>query len=243
MSDSLFKVGTPILNYWTKIAQHLLPGMCVLCASRAARSNLCERCRDDLPYLPRERCPRCAAATHGAMVCGACLAHPPAFDQVIAPCVYADPLDRLIQSFKYSGHLAIAPLLADVMLAEIPVDSSPDLVVAMPLSAERLRERGFNQSLEIARLIAAARNLPLNIDACRRVLHTAPQSALAWDERAKNIRGAFVCMEDVHGRSVAVVDDVLTTGATLNELARVLRQCGATQVTGWVAARTLARAP
>lgn len=242
MSNSLFKARAPILNYWAKIAQRLLPGSCVLCAGRSVRSNLCERCRDDLPYLPREHCPRCAVATQGATVCGACLAHPPAFDRVIAPCVYAYPLDRLVQSLKYSGNLAIAPLLADVMLAEIPVDSTPDLVVPMPLSAERLRERGFNQSLEIARVIATARHLPMNIDACRRVLHTAPQSALAWDERAKNVRGAFVCMEDLHGRSVAVVDDVLTTGATLNELARVLQQCGATQVTGWVAGRTLTRA-
>jgi ComF family protein len=177
------------------------------------------------------------------MVCGACLANPPKFECVIAPCAYAYPLDRLIQSLKYSGNLALASLLADLMLAEIPNDEAPDVVVPMPLSAERVRERGFNQSLEVARRIATTRKLPLNVNACRRVLNTVPQSALAWDERARNVRGAFVCMEDMQGRSVAVVDDVLTTGATLNELAQVLLRSGASAVTGWVAARTLAATP
>jgi ComF family protein len=111
----------------------------------------------------------------------------------------------------------------------------------MPLSAERLRERGYNQALEIARVIASRLGIPLAAAACRRVQHGPPQSALAFDARAKNIAGAFVCMDDLSGRSVAVVDDVLTTGATLNEIARVLRKRGASAVVGWVAARTLER--
>jgi ComF family protein len=231
-----------ILNYWAKITQRLVPGVCLLCAGRADHANLCNTCRGDLPYLSRERCPRCAAPSPDRAVCGACLARPPAFERVVAPCAYAYPLDRLVQSLKYSGRLAVAPLIAEVLLAEIPADAEVDVIVPMPLGPARLRRRGFNQSVEIARLVAKARNLPLNVTACRRVRETAPQSALAWNVRARNVRGAFVCTGDLAGCSVAVVDDVLTTGATLNELARVLQRSVASSVSGWVAARTLAHA-
>jgi ComF family protein len=169
------------------------------------------------------------------------LSNPPEFDRVLAPCAYAHPLDRAIQSFKFGSNLAAAQMLADLMLTEIRAATLPDLIVPMPLSRERLRERGFNQSLEIARIIAAQIGVVLGPESCRRIQHGAPQSALAWNERAKNIRGAFVCTEDMNGRSVAVVDDVLTTGSTLNEIARVLRKRGATQVIGCIAARTLGR--
>lgn len=241
MATSLFKIGTPILNYCTRFAQHVLPSVCLLCGARAARANLCVGCREDLPYLPQDRCPRCAAPSLDRAVCGECLRDPPQFDRVLASCMYAYPLDRIVQAFKYRGQLAVAPLLADLLLREVRADPLPDLVVPMPLSRERMRERGFNQALEIAKPIAAALGIELRADICLRVQHAPPQSVLAWEDRAKNIAGAFVCMEDVSGRSIAVVDDVLTTGATLNEIARVLRKRGAAQVTGWVAARTLER--
>jgi predicted amidophosphoribosyltransferase len=108
----------------------------------------------------------------------------------------------------------------------------------MPLARGRLAERGFNQSLEIARVVAADTRIALLPDACRKVAETPPQAALPWKERARNVRRAFVCDADLAGRKVAVVDDVLTTGATLNELARVLLRAGATSVRGWVVART-----
>ena len=241
MAASLFKSGASILNYCTEIAQRVMPGLCLLCGARAAQANLCDGCRSDLPYLARDRCPRCAAPSLDSGVCGACLQAPPLFDRALASCAYAYPLDRLVHAFKYGGQLAVAPLLADLLLREVRDEPRPDLIVPMPLSSERLRERGFNQALEIAKAVAAALGVDLSIDACLRVQHTPPQSALAWAERAKNISGAFVCMEDMTGRSVAVVDDVLTTGATLNEIARVLRMRGASRVIGWVAARTLER--
>ena len=239
MATSLFKIGTPILNYCTQFAQRVLPGLCLLCGARAAHANLCAGCRTDLPYLPRDRCPRCAAPSLDRAVCGACLRKPPLFDRALASCRYAYPIDRVVQAFKYAGQLAVAPLLADLLLREARIDPLPDLIIPMPLSRERLRERGFNQALEIARPLATELGIELRAEACLRVQHAPPQSMLAWEDRAKNIAGAFVCMEDVSGRSVAVVDDVLTTGATLNEIARVLRARGASQVIGWVAVRTL----
>lgn len=216
-----------------------MPAQCLLCAAPAQTTNLCASCHLDLPFLPQERCPVCAEPTLAGESCGACLVHPPRFDRVLAPAAYAYPLDRLIQSFKYSGNLPVAPLLADLMLPAIQAEPLPDVIVAMPLSTERLRERGFNQSLEVARLIGARIGVRVDAELCVRVRHSEAQSALPFKRRAGNIKGAFVCMSDLVGQSVAVVDDVLTTGSTLNELARVLKQCGATRVTGWMAARTL----
>ena len=112
----------------------------------------------------------------------------------------------------------------------------------VPLGAQRLAERGFNQSLEIARVTARRLDLPLAADGCRRVRDTPPQASLAFGERAKNVRRAFVCDVDLRGMRVALVDDVLTTGASLNECARALRKAGAAEVIGWVAARTLLEA-
>jgi ComF family protein len=236
----LFNLGRAILNYCSTLRQQALPALCLLCAAPAKSANLCDGCRADLPELPRDRCPVCAEPTLAAAVCGACLAHPPRFERVLAPAAYAYPLDRLIQSFKYSGNLAVAPLLVDLMLPAILAEPLPDVIVPMPLSAERLRERGFNQSLEIAKLIGRRAGIALRSQACVRVRHGEAQSALPFARRADNVRGAFVCMEDFAGLAVAVVDDVLTTGATLNELARVLRHRGAARVVGWMAARTLA---
>ncbi|MDA0225321.1 MAG: phosphoribosyltransferase family protein, partial [Proteobacteria bacterium] len=113
-----------------------------------------------------------------------------------------------------------------------------DLVMPVPLSATRLRERGFNQSLEVARVAATCVHAPLAPRACERPRHTAAQVDLPWAERARNVRGAFTCSIDLSGLVVAVVDDVMTTGATLSELARVLKRAGAARVVNWVVART-----
>lgn len=236
---SLFNLGRTILNYCSSLRQHALPASCLLCSAPAQRANLCEGCYADLPGLPSEHCPVCAEPTLASAICGVCLSHPRKFDRVLAPAAYAYPLDRLIQSFKYGGNLAVAPLLADLMLARIETEPLPDLIVPMPLSAERLKERGFNQSLEIATLIGRRTGVPVDPDACQRVRHGDAQSSLPYQRRADNVRGAFACTRSVEGCSIAIVDDVLTTGSTLNELARILRLCGASRITGWTAARTL----
>jgi ComF family protein len=235
----LINPGRAILNYCHALRQQMLPALCLLCAAPATRGNLCLPCRDELPYLPPSRCPRCAAPSFDEQTCGACLANPPQFDQVIAACSYAFPLDRLIQRLKFSGYLAAVPLLADLLLEEIErAQCRPDAILALPLSRERLRERGFNPSLEIARVLARETGIALVTEACVRVRHGQAQSALASSERQRNVRGAFACTASLHGLSIAVVDDVLTTGSTLNEVASVLRKSGAERVVGWIATRT-----
>jgi ComF family protein len=224
----------------TFFVQRLIAPSCLLCAGSSAGKLVCTPCEADLPRLKSARnvlCDTCALPVTAGARCGACLAHPPAYDHVCAPFEYAFPADALVMALKYRGMLAIAPLLGKAVAACL--DVRPDAIVPMPLADERLRERGFNQGQEIARHVAGITGIPLLPRACRRVRNTPPQAVLPWKERAKNIRKAFVCDEDFSGKHVAVVDDVMTTGATLNELARNLKAAGAARVTGLIATRTL----
>jgi ComF family protein len=215
----------------------LLPQDCLLCAAASGDALLCAECRRDLPRLPAALCPVCAEASPGGTICGACLKTPPHFDATFAAFRYAFPIDKLVQALKYQRRLATADFLADAMLAA--GTPAGDLVVPLPLSAQRLRERGFNQAAELARPLARALKLPLELDGCTRSRDTAPQAMLPWKERRRNIRHAFECAIDLGGQSVIVVDDVMTTGATLDEFARTLKAHGAARVSNWVAARTL----
>ena len=198
---------------------------------------VCDACYARLPWLTDARCPQCALPTTGGGTCGACLSHRPRFDRVSAAFAYAWPLAPLLHHYKYAGNLALATLLAQALSARLAGDA--DLIIPIPLAPQRLRSRGFNQALEIARVVSRMTGVPLAPAACRRVRDTAPQTSLPWQERAQNIRNAFACDADLSGMRVAVIDDVMTTGATLNELARNLRQAGALEVQGWMVARTL----
>jgi ComF family protein len=190
-----------------------------------------------LPYLSRTCCPVCALPTPDGSVCGHCLKHTPHFDHTVAVFAYAFPVDKLVQALKYGEQLALADALARHLVQR--VEQRPDRIVAMPLHPARLRERGFNQSLELARSIARNLNIPLLTDSIRRIRNTAPQAALPWKERKHNMRNAFACNADLNGLHIGVVDDVMTSGITLNELARILRGAGAREVSAWVVARTL----
>jgi ComF family protein len=169
--------------------------------------------------------------------CGACFKAAPAFDATLAAFRYGFPVDKLVQALKYGHRLAIADFLAAAMLAGPRPEG--DWVMPLPLSRERLRQRGFNQAAEIARPLARALGLPLVLDGVARVLDTPAQATLPWQARRKNVRHAFESALDLTGRRVIVVDDVMTSGASLDEFARVLKIHGAARVTNWVAARAL----
>lgn len=217
--------------------QALLSKRCLLCRAASDR-DICSPCHSHLPHLPPHHCVVCALPLATAGVCGACLAQPPAFDHSIAAASYAFPIDALLQSLKYQANLALAPLLADLLSVRIGAAELPDFILPMPLHPSKLRERGFNQASEIARRVSKKTGVALLPLACRRIKDTPSQTGLPWKEREKNIRGAFACEADLTGRRIAVLDDVMTTGATINELAKVLRKCGASGVSAWVVART-----
>lgn len=229
-----------ILNSCLKFSHALLPQSCLLCGVHSGRALLCAACAADLPRLPATRCAVCAVPVDGPL-CGACMAHPPRYDGVTAVFIYQHPLDALIHAFKYGGNLALAMLLGDALGQTVAATRTErtDLIIPMPLSAQRLRERGFNQALEIARRVSRITGIAVANGICRKVAETQPQAALPWKRRAQNVRGAFVCDADLEGKNVAVIDDVMTSGATLNELAKNLRRAGAAHISGWVVARAL----
>ena len=161
----------------------------------------------------------------------------PDFDRTLAVFAYAFPLDKLIQALKFGERLMLADDLAESLVRLIKY--RPDYIIAMPLHRSRLHGRGFNQSQELARPIANSLNIPLLAHACQRVRDTPPQSALKWKERSKNMRNAFICTLDLSGKHIAVVDDVMTSGTSLNEVSIALRKAGASEISAWVIARTL----
>jgi ComF family protein len=220
-----------------KLASVLFGGSCFLCRG-GARSLLCAQCHAELPRLAQALCPRCALQSPGGALCGRCLTHSPAYDATHAALAYDFPADALVHALKFRGELALAPLLAGFLAPKVH-RARVDHVVPVPLAAERLKGRGYNQAAEIARHL---RSDALELALCERTRDAPPQIELPYAERQRNVRGAFRCTRSLDGARIAVVDDVMTTGATLDEIARTLKAAGAAHVENWVVARTLPHA-
>ena len=211
----------------------LFGGSCYLCRGAAA-DLLCAACDADLPRLAGPRCPRCALDSPRGEVCGRCLSEAPHYDATVAVLAYEFPADALVHALKFRGELALGAFLGKEMARRVSAVEI-DFVVPVPLSAARLRTRGYNHAAEVARHLLPGK---LDLALCERSRDTPPQIDLPFAERRRNVRGAFRCTRALAGASVAVVDDVMTTGATLNELARTLKGAGAARVVNWVVART-----
>ncbi len=221
-----------------RLLERLLPGSCLLCGAMSRNDLLCQACVDDLPLTPEAHCPQCSERTTFGEYCGACLRHPPHFSRTIALYRYEFPVDRLIQQLKYSHQVAIARWSGHALAARL-APGTIDLILPVPLHQERLRQRGFNQSGEIAKALGRRLGLPVSHDLLMRREATAPQAMLPHDTRQENVRGVFECRGDLSGQRVLLVDDVMTTGATLRECSRVLHLHGAASIEVGVVARAL----
>ena len=170
--------------------------------------------------------------------CGDCQRDPPAFDVVHTVFSYRWPLDRLITGLKYHQQWHLARLFGELLACDpVIADSHVDYLVPMPLHPRRLRQRGYNQALEIARHVSRITQIPVIKNVCRRKRDTLPQTQCQGKQRRQNVKTAFTANGTVTGLRLAIVDDVVTTGSTANELAKVLKQAGADHVEVWCIAR------
>ena len=235
---------------WHSFIRHLsnaleliLPGSCALCHANS-KDAICIACSlqffTDLPA----RCSICGRRMPHpqANTCGACLRAPPAFDATVVVCDYVAPTDLLVQDLKFRSRLPLAPPIGRMLAIALQtqVSNAPEMIIPVPLSETRLAQRGFNQAAEIARTLSRSTNLPFHLQACMRVRDTQPQAGLPLSERRVNMHGAFAVQSTnlVKSRRVLLVDDVMTTGHTLNELAACLKRHGTKRVTNAVFART-----
>jgi ComF family protein len=221
-----------------------LPRPCMLCG-QWDRQGLCGDCRQRFLAAPLSRCPRCALPGAAATPCGACLREPPPFERCITLGDYGFPWDRLIGRFKFQQQPELAALLAPVLQAAVQQQASAPLaqvVLPVPLSAQRLAERGYNQAWELARRVAAGLNLPAEAGWLLRLRDTPHQVGLSRTARTRNLRDAmWVTPQGVRGlagRQIALIDDVLTTGVTAAAASQALLAAGAAGVQVWVLART-----
>lgn len=199
----------------------------------------CHACERALPYLTAPLCLNCALPIPSGARCGQCLSHPPKFSRCTAVYAYSFPINKLIQQLKYGDQLVLADTLANKLAERIDLERRPDVIIAMPLHPNQLKQRGYNQSLLLARKLAKELNIKLLTQACRRVRDTPSQSSLPFKQRGKNMRNAFVCDVDLSGMKVALVDDVLTSGASMDALAAAALKRGASEIQACVIARTL----
>lgn len=215
---------------------------CLLCAAHdGGKLGLCEACLSDLPWHTAPQCPQCGLISNG-LVCGRCLSLPPYFDATHSLFRYDFPIDSLMQHYKYKNMLPLASTFASLLHSKHLRHAAAyniDVIIPMPMHPVRLKTRGFNQALELARILSKNMKIKLDYKRCQRVKFTPPQASLPLKERVKNIRDAFSCAQNLQGLNVAIVDDVMTTGASLNELAKTLKKAGAAHVECWVVARTL----
>ncbi|MBB1473313.1 ComF family protein [Luteimonas sp. MC1782] len=231
--------ATAVDGWLARMGRSLWAPRCLVCGELAnGRRDLCQPCAAALPWN-RLACPRCAAPGPPAAPCAACLRQPPPLDTAHAAFVYAFPLDRLLPRFKFHRDLAAGRLLSAAMAGAFASLPRPDALLPIPLHRARLRERGYDQALELARPLGRALALPLCDGLLLRARATTPQSRLHADDRRRNLRGAFAAQPSGGAlpRHVALVDDVMTTGATLHAAAIALRRAGVARVDAWVAAR------
>ncbi len=223
-------------SLWHRVLSRVLPQSCLLCEATSGAHALCPACAADLPLLDALHCAVCATPSPGGQTCGRCLKQAPHFDSTAAHYRYAFPLDKLMHSYKYGHQLAVSRLFEEALAAPI---TGIDAIIAVPASPLHLRNRGFNPALELAKPLAKHAKIPLLLNAGTRPFDSPAQASLPWKERQANIKNAFACHADLSGKRILVIDDVMTTGATLNEFARTLKRHGAVYVANRVVARAL----
>ncbi len=236
------------VNIWLNNIQFcLLPGTCINCNKASERDyDLCTVCESLLPRI-KDPCESCGlplpANNYDSHLCGSCIIRPPPYKHIISAFNYANPIDQLIGVFKYQGKLVYGKVLShqllQLLLSIYDKRTFPELLIPMPLHTSRLQQRGFNQSMEISRYLSCHLKIPQNVDICYRNRNTTQQEGLNASARKKNLRGAFSIRQNFQSlpKSVAIIDDVVTTTASSQELALLLLRHGIKEIHIWSLAR------
>lgn len=238
------QVGPMVDRWWEGISRLLWPSCCVLCQGPGEpRRDLCAACANDLIANP-VCCSRCAQPLFRTRartaLCGRCIGAHSIVESSFVPYRYVYPLDRLIQRLKYGNALSVARVLGELFAdrrSELDALPKPELLVPVPLAYRRYRERGFNQAHELARAVSRRSSIEMGNGVVERVRETREQAGLPRRQRRRNVRGAFRLIRPLKATHVAIFDDVVTTGSTVNELAKVLRRAGARRIEVWAIAR------
>ncbi len=216
----------------------VLPERCCLCLQPDS-GGFCHRCQDILPWI-HSSCQRCGKAMTIPGICGQCQNKNIYFDQVVVPFQYKEPVSRHLHQLKYQGQFSIAPSMAKILAAKIIKSGCafPDVLIPVPLHPNRLRQRGFNQASLIAQHVGKLLGLPLDRQLVSRIRDTPSQTELNAVEREKNMQDAFAVSPGGRYDSVAVIDDIITSGATINAICGKLRDQNYNQISAWAIAKT-----
>jgi ComF family protein len=233
------------IHYSVKILEKwLFPYVCIICHLRSdTNRDLCSFCKNELPWILNP-CTQCGARLTGVLLqkCGGCLKSPRPFDQTIALFHYENPIVSLIKKLKFHNNLVYARVLGQLLVDRIIKHYSeqclPEYIIPIPLHCNRLKERGYNQALELARPISKTLGIPIEYTSCQRVIATQPQTSLSAEQRNKNIRNAFQVAAEFNTNHVAVIDDVITTSSTMTEFCNTLRKRNIAKIDVWCIAKT-----
>ena len=224
-----------------RILQAIYPATCILCGFPGAKDrDLCDACAADI-MVNISACQLCAIPLpeHAdQQLCGQCIQKKPVYDSAWSPFIYSQPLEWIIQQIKFNSRLSYTRVLSDLMMSRLPViEDKPDCIIAVPLHLRRLRQRGFNQSLEIIRPLAKHLNIPVDNKNCIRKKYTLPHSAMDAKQRRKNIKNVFEFSNENGYQHIILFDDVVTTGSTVNELSRLIKRQGVKRIDVWSLSR------
>jgi ComF family protein len=231
------------LKQWLSIIQDwIYPPTCLLCGDDGSdQFDLCQPCHNSLPFY-QGGCCLCAApmplTIRSTAVCGECQIRPPDFDNTHVSFAYQEPIRHLIHGLKFSSRFVNAHLLATLMVEQLrAIPNKPDLLIPVPLHPQRYRQRGFNQSIELTRHLTKQLHIPYSLSSCHRIRNTIPQAELGAKQRRRNLHRTFSAQTLIDIKSVAIIDDVMTTGSTVRAIATTLKRSGVDNIQIWVCAR------
>ena len=232
-----------LYNQFTQLKNWLFPGTCYACAKELKRESprFCTSCLESLPYLDNA-CHRCGEPLfYSDSACGKCLSRLPTFDQCFCPFIYETPISKQIQELKFSDHPKNISGIADLFLQELDAKqiALPEAIISVPMHVKGLRKRGFNQSLELAKITAKKLDIPLLSDHIKKIKDTERQTKQKLEQRRKNLSGCFMSIKKIEHKHVAIIDDVVTTGSTAEEISKILKKNGVDYIQVWGIAKTI----